>query len=148
MTTKEHYKGPQRIENYEKTAIFTTILCKIALLGFCFFLFWLFFIVSPISYAGAHSNFSLLVLRHRSVSPWSMTITHYPVSVQQRNLALMRWLWYVSSIEIFDNANQWVVSTKQAQNKHWSERVQESWQALEYKAQLISIGGNFLQPSL
>ena len=90
----------------------------------------------------------------------------YPVSFEQRNLAIMRWLWHVSSmvlsrglgssnnnanniaitfislIKNFDNANQWVVSTKQAQNKHWSEwgSFEESWCTLEYKAPLISIG--------
>ena len=29
------------------------------------------------SYAGAHSNFTILVLRHRSVGPWSTTTTQF-----------------------------------------------------------------------
>ena len=37
-TTEEHYTGPQRIGNHEKTAKLTTIWCKIALL--CHFLLY------------------------------------------------------------------------------------------------------------
>jgi len=42
---------------------------------FCFFV--IIFIVSAMSYTGAYSNFSLLVLRHRAVGPWSTTTTQF-----------------------------------------------------------------------
>jgi len=46
--------------------------------GFLFFLlFFLFFIVNAMSYTGAHSNFSQLVLHHRAVGPWSMMTTQF-----------------------------------------------------------------------
>ena len=61
---------------------------------FCFFCY--FFIVSAMSYAGAHSNFSLLDLRHRAVGPWSTTTTQFLTSiwtVQDGQVAISRcWL--------------------------------------------------------
>jgi len=64
-------------------AIFFSII-----LFFCYF-----FIVSAMSYAGAHSNFSLLDLRHRAVGPWSTTTTRFLTSiwtVQDGQVAISR----------------------------------------------------------
>ena len=41
--TKEHYTGPQRIGNHEKTVILTTILCNFKIILFIFLEFLLFF---------------------------------------------------------------------------------------------------------
>jgi len=72
--------------------------CNIFFQLFCFFCY--FFIVSAMSYAGAHSNFSLLDLRHRAVGPWSTTTTQFLTSiwtVQDGQVAISRcWLPHAS----------------------------------------------------
>jgi len=79
-----------------KKEILTAFIIILAIYFFNYFVFFLFifFIVSAMSYAGTYSNFSLLVLRHHAVGPWSTTMTTQFLSsiwtVQDGQVAISR----------------------------------------------------------